>query len=111
MPGDDENIVKENPYREMSQFFKDFEEFIENLIKKYNLDSKYALYRRNNYENNEYNLNGSNSEIQSPNNYSLSKNSNFSEKSQIIDFETFKYLKNKILLYAVEYLLRKKVKL
>ena len=40
MPGDDENMVKENPYREMTQFFSDFQNFVENFIKKYNLDSK-----------------------------------------------------------------------
>ena len=40
MPGDDNEKVKENPYREMTQFFIDFQSFIGNLVKKYNLDSK-----------------------------------------------------------------------
>ena len=76
MPGDDENIVKENPYREMSNFFQEFQQFIENLIKKYNLDLKYNLNKRYSYEVNEYNINGSVSEIQSPKkNYNISKNS------------------------------------
>ena len=39
MPGDDDQKVKENPYREMTQFFTDFHEFIEKLVKKYNLES------------------------------------------------------------------------
>ena len=97
MPGDDENIVKENPYREMSQFFQEFQDFIENLIKKYNLDLKYALYKRSDYDLNDYNLNGSGgSEIPSPNKCNISRNSSID--GQIIDFEIFKYLKNKNLL-------------
>ena len=40
MPGDDEKIVKEDPYPEMMQFFGEFQLFIEDLVKKYNLDIK-----------------------------------------------------------------------
>ena len=102
MPGDNEKIVKENPYREMTQFFNDFQSFVGELIKKYNLDSKYILYRKNKYGNSENNFNGSSlsySGNESPNNYDrFSKRSNFSEKSQIIDFEIFKFLKDKSLL-------------
>ena len=102
MPGDDENMVKENPYREMTQFFSDFQNFVENLIKKYNLDSKYDAIKRSKYDKNENSvdlISISKSGGESPNKgYNLSKNSNFSIKSQIIDFEVFKYLKDKNLL-------------
>ena len=101
MPGDDENMVKENPYREMTQFFSDFQKFVENLIKKYNLDSNYAINKIK-YNRNENRLDLSSiskSEVESQNNGdNLSNNSKFSIKSQIIDFEIFKYLKDKNLL-------------
>ena len=107
MPGDDENIVKENPYREMTKFFSEFQQFIENLVKKYNLDSKYILYKRNlyidennqDYENNFNEQNISQSEIRSQNiDNTFSKKSSFSIQSQIIDYDIFKYLKDKNLL-------------
>ena len=55
MPGDDENMVKQDPYPEMIQFLSEFQEFIDGLIKKYNLDIKYA--KKNQFEeiNNKYN--------------------------------------------------------
>ena len=37
----DERIVKEDPYKEIFHFFKEFQDFISELVKKYNLDSKY----------------------------------------------------------------------
>ena len=101
MQGDNENIVKENPYREMTQFFNDFQEFIGKLIKKYNFDSKYILYRKNKYENNYNGSSLSYSGNESPNNNNnngISNRSNFSEKSQIIDFDIFRFLKDKNLL-------------
>ena len=107
MPGDDEEIVKENPYREMTRFFSEFQTFVENLVKKYNLDTKYILYKKNIYKfdeiKNEENYKSqelpSFSEGESQNNEnSFSKNSNFSVKSQMIDFEIFKLLKDKCLL-------------
>ena len=103
MPGDNEIIVKENPYREMTKFFNDFQNFVGELIKKYNLDSQYILHRNNKYtksENNNYNGSSlSYSGYESSNNYDkFSKRSNFSQKSQIIDFEIFKFLKDKNLL-------------
>ena len=104
MPGDDE---KENPYREMTKFFSEFQSFVENLVKKYNLDSKYVLYKKSFYnfgqvKNEENYMNEelpSFSEGESQNNEnSNSKNSKFSIKSQIIDYEIFKLLKDKSLL-------------
>jgi len=102
MSGDDDEKVKENPYREMSQFFIDFQEFIENLVKKYNLDSKYDLYKKNFDDNYESNFNGSinsNYEIESPevDGYSPKRQSS-SNRSKLIDFESFKYLRDKYLL-------------
>jgi len=102
MSGDDDEKVRENPYREMSQFFIDFQEFIENLVKKYNLDSKYDLYKKNLDDNYESNFNGSvcsNYEIESPDidGYSPKKQPS-SNRSKLIDFESFKYLRDKYLL-------------
>jgi len=100
IPGDDDEKVKENPYMEMSQFFSDFQNFIENLVKKYNLDSKYALNKKYLDENCEHNLNRySNYEIDSPEvgEYSPKKQPS-SNRSILIDFDSFKYLRDKKLL-------------
>ena len=96
MPGDDENIVKDNPYREMTQFFSEFHNFIEKLVKKYNLDSKYTLYRKRNIY--DKNINGSSASYSEAESDNISGRSKFSNKSQIIDFESFKYLRDKNIL-------------
>ena len=96
MPGDDENIVKENPYREMTQFFTEFHNFIENLVKKYNLDSKYNMQRsidKKINEKHDFKSNGSSISCSGIESDDLS--GKFSSKSQIIDFESFKYLRDK----------------
>ena len=106
MPGDDEKAVKENPYPEMIQFFSEFQEFIENLVKKYNLDTKYS--KKNRYRSS---LNNDNVEsLDNIDNYNIEAISEFSnqeqkssydsnsEQSKIIDFETFKYLRDKKIL-------------
>jgi magnesium-transporting ATPase (P-type) len=106
MPGDDEKAVKENPYPEMIQFFTEFQEFIENLVKKYNLDTKYSKWNR--YRTN---LNNDNFEsLDNIDNYNIdaisefsnqeqkSSNNSNSEQSKIIDLETFKYLRDKKIL-------------
>ena len=102
MSGDDDEKVRENPYREMTQFFINFQEFIENLVKKYNLDSKYDLNKKHFDENYESNFNGSigsNYEIESPDIDGYSpKKSPSSNRSKLIDFESFKYLRDKYLL-------------
>ena len=82
MPGDDERKVRVDPYREMTEFFIEFQKFVDNLIKKYNLDLKYDLY-----------FNESDSQ-----NENISKKSRLSNKSKIIDFDSFKYLIDKNLL-------------
>ena len=106
MPGDDENIVKEDPYPEIIQFLSEFQEFIDELVKKYNLDTKYS--KKNNFENEEiddnyyddyYNYNLEDlSDINHSNSQSDSNNYNYSVKSKIIDFESFIYLKEKNIL-------------
>ena len=84
MPGDDERKVRIDPYREMTEFFIEFQKFVDNLVKKYNLDLKYDLCL---------------SECESQNMEEMrSKKSNLSNKSKIIDFEIFKYLIDKKLL-------------
>ena len=84
MPGDDEKKVRIDPYREMTEFFIEFQKFVDNLVKKYNLDLKYDL---------------SLSEYESQNMEEMrSKKSKLSNRSKIIDFEIFKYLIDKKLL-------------
>ena len=84
MPGDDERKVRIDPYREMTEFFIEFQKFVDNLVKKYNLDLKYDLCL---------------SECESQNMEEMrSKKSSLSNKSKIIDFEIFKYLIDKKLL-------------
>ena len=92
----DEGIVKDDPLSEMNMFFKEFQDFINGLVKKYNLDSKYINY--GNY-NNTNSLNYNNVEIISDQSKSLSDNSsNKSSYSSIINFEIFKCLKEKQIL-------------
>ena len=99
MPGDDEGKVKEDPYPEMIQFFSEFQEFIDGLVKKYNLETKYSKKRKqkiNNDNVDKYNMEIV-SDFSSPEQNS-SNNSNNSVKSKLIDFETFNYLKEKKIL-------------
>ena len=101
MPGDDEEIVKEDPYPEIIQFLSEFQEFIDGLVKKYNLDTKYTgkIENDNNSDINYYNYNLDEISEISQSNYQNSSNiSNYSVKSKIIDFETFIYLKEKQIL-------------
>ena len=99
LPGDDENIVKENPCREMTQFFTEFHNFIESLVKKYNLDSKYNVQKMKNNDINEKHENKSNGSSVSCSGFeSEDLSAKFSNKSQFIDFESFKYLRDKNIL-------------
>ena len=108
MPGDDEAKVREDPYPEMIQFFSEFQDFIEGLVKKYNLDIKYLKKNKNDLLNQNYSYNFNNENIDNLDNYNMdilsdlsnpvppsSNKSNYSMKSKIIDFDTFKYLKEK----------------
>jgi len=108
MPGDDERIVKEDPYPEMIQFFTEFQEFIENLVKKYNLETKYSKiskYRsdlnkspsNNDNSINDYYNSDNVSDFTNPE-FKSSYRSDSSEESKIIDLETFKYLRDKKIL-------------
>ena len=99
MAGDDEKAVKEDPYPEMLKFFAEFQEFIEGLVKKYNLDTKYTFPNKYNYEE-DFNDNLEYSDFESQNdeeNYS-EKSSYNSNKSKLIDFNSFNYLKERNLL-------------
>ena len=102
MPGDDENLVKEDPYPEMMQFFGEFQLFIEDLVKKYNLDTKYTFpnkYTSNYDEDNNDNLEYSDFESQNVDeNGASEKSSYYSTKSKIVDFNSFNYLKERNLL-------------
>ena len=108
MPGDDEGIVKNDPYPEMIQFLSEFQEYIDDLVKKYNLDTKYTrkyIYENrdelnnddeDNVDDNDYNF-----EILSNLNYSHYQNdskSSSSMSSKVLDLEIFKYLKEKEIL-------------
>ena len=116
MPGDDEKKVKNDPYPEMIQFFSEFQEFIDGLVKKYNLETKYdnnnyKKYLNNYYINNENDNNDNIDNIDNIENYNMeivsdlsvveqsnSIRSNNSLKSKIIDFDSFDYLKEKKIL-------------
>ena len=100
MPGDDEKIVKEDPYPEMVQFFCEFQEFIEGLVKKYNLDTKYT-FPNNKYSDedaNNDNLGYSDMDSQNIEENNVSESSYYSARSKIIDFNSFNYLKERNLL-------------
>ena len=93
----DESIIRDNPIGEMNVFFKEFQEFINGLVKKYNLDSKYLNY--NNNFNNTSSLNYNNIEIISDQSKSQSESmSKNSSNSSIINFEIFKCLKERQIL-------------
>ena len=112
MPGDDEGIVKEDPYPEMIQFLTEFQSFIDDLVKKYNLDTKYTrkyIYdTQEEYNYDEYDdgnadddYNDYNFEMFSDVNnsqYRAGSKSYSSESSKVLDFEIFKYLKEKNIL-------------
>ena len=101
MPGDDENNVKDDPYPEMIHFFTEFHKFIDELIKKYNLDTKYHFQKKNTIDERDDDLNdGGNSEYDSHNGEenNSDKSSYYSSKSKIVDFNTFNYLQEKNML-------------
>ena len=112
MPGDDEGIVKDDPYPEIFQFLTEFQSFIDDLVKKYNLDTKYTRKYINGFQD-EYNdddydednpdddYNGYNFEMFSDLNNSQYRNGTRSSSpgsSRVLDFEIFKYLKEKNIL-------------
>ena len=89
----DEILVKEDPFKEMNNFFIEFQEYINELVKKYNLESKYLNNNCN------YNFNGTNSFAKN-NNIEIVNASNLSENvseksnySSFINFSLFCYTK------------------
>ena len=92
----DERIVKEDAFCEMNAFFKEFQEFINGLVKKYNLDSKYINCGCN--VNNTNSLNYNNVEIISDQSKSQSDSVSKSSYSSLINFEIFKCLREKQIL-------------
>ena len=92
---------KEEPFLAINQFFLEFQEFIEQLVKKYNLDSKYNKKNYNNDNNsNNVDINSDQSQSQHQSDGQQDKNSKSSNSSmsKIIDFEKFYYLKEKNIL-------------
>ena len=102
MPGDDEEVVKEDPYPEIIQFLSEFQEFIDGLIKKYNLDTKFTkrykfeIEEEDNYYDycKDYNVDDLN-EMSQSDSKNDSSNLNYSINSKLIDFDSFAYLKEK----------------
>ena len=96
---DDDKKVKDDPYGEMTKFFIDFQDFIRNLIKKYNLESKYMIHKSK-YPSIDNNFNESSisSENDNQNLEEISPKRSRSTDTQIIDFESFQYLRDKNLL-------------
>ena len=94
-------LINEDPFYAINNFFIEFHEFIVELIKKYNLDSKYYNNKIDNSSNSESNSEQSQSQNQNQSdNYSntTSFKSSNSSNSKIIDFEIFKELKEKEIL-------------
>ena len=96
---DNDKNVKDDPYGEMTKFFIDFQDFIRNLVKKYNLESKY-FFHKTKYGSIDNNFNGSSlsSENDNQNFEEISPKKSRSTDSQIIDLESFQYLRDKNLL-------------
>ena len=104
---DNDENNKEEPFYAINRFFIEFQDFIEELTKKYNLESKY-----NKKINNDSINFSNNAEIMSEESQSQSKSQNQNEsqsqsnknsvsntsRTKIIDFEIFKYLKEKDIL-------------
>ena len=97
----DEQEVKKDPFQEINKFFFEFQQFINSLVKKYNLDGKFLNNGGNNSiksNNNNYNQ----LDIMNDLNKSQSEMSNsFSSKSSAvsyINFEAFQNLKEKNIL-------------
>ena len=93
-----EDTVRD-PFFEIDEFFFEFQEFLDQLIKKYNLDSKYYNNIKNNSSNNSYKLDilsepSLNQSQLDRSSYNTSNSSN----SKIINFEMYKYLVEKELL-------------
>ena len=100
IPGDDEKAVREDPYPEMVQFFSEFQIFLEGLVKKYNLDTKYEFQRKATlYDPNDDN-DGEISDYESKNGEEKvsEKSSYLSSRSKIVDFNIFNYLVEKNIL-------------
>ena len=96
---EDENI-KNDPFQEMTNFFGEFQFFINSLAKKYNLDIRYFKNKSgNNNSLKSYNNYNNQNEVIKEINRSQSEMSNsMSSKSSVvsvIDFEVFKNLKEK----------------
>jgi len=91
---------KVNEFSEIIQFFSEFEEFIEELVNKYNLESKFECkcikknIRSNNPNNSEFMSENESQDIE--NNSNMSKGS--SNTSDVINFEMFKCLRDKNIL-------------
>jgi len=95
MNNEEENIVLNKSFKELNNFFKEFQEFIIALVKKYNSESQYL---DNNWIYNNSNIRNYNIEITQDNNVPLNKQSNTSFNFSSINFELFNYiLENDIL--------------
>ena len=98
LSGDDTDTVRD-AFFEIDQFFFEFQEFLDQLIKKYNLDSKYYNNIKNNSSNNSYKLDIlSEPSLNQSQLERSSYNSSNSSNSKIINFEMYKYLVEKELL-------------
>ena len=92
---------EEDFFISINRFFIEFQEYINELVKKYNLDSKYCKIKNNSisHNSNQYDINSEQSSNKNNEKKSqidnFSNNSNVSSYSKLIDFEIFKDLKEK----------------
>jgi HAD superfamily hydrolase (TIGR01484 family) len=90
MNNEEETLVLNRSFKELNNFFKEFQEFIISLVKKYNSESQYL---NNNWIYNNSNIRKYNIEITQDNNKTeLNKQSNTSFNFSSINFELFNYI-------------------
>ena len=86
---EEEDLVMNKSFKELNNFFKEFQEFLVSLVKKYNSESQYL---NNNWIFNNSNIRNYNIEITQDNNPELNKQSTKLFNFSSINFELFNYI-------------------
>jgi len=89
MNNEEDNLVLNKSFKELNSFFKEFQEFVVSLVKKYNSESQYM---NNNWIYNNSNIRNYNIEITQDNKAEINKQSNTSFNFSSINFELFNYI-------------------
>jgi len=83
MNNEEDNLVLNKSFKELNSFFKEFQEFVVSLVKKYNSESQYM---NNNWIYNNSNIRNYNIEITQVNKAEINKQSNTSFNFSSINF-------------------------